>query len=195
MDDEGRTYRASVRISGAANLVEVWIGMDRGMARLKLFDSGENLYAVDSPRAISTTALQGTWTMKRPRVTDELDKNAEVEADESLSISIAEDRKVSIRHVLNQRYFIAGKKVDAFRCNHKQTIETGLLQSFTGSIENGVVIALPEKDGESIGADGGACTSSHLPDRIVAVKLVGDQLYLYRTAGAAYPETVAFTKQ
>ena len=195
MDDEGRTYRASVRISGAANLVEVWIGMERGQPRLKLFDTAENLYAVDSPRTISTTALQGTWVMKRPRVTDELDKNAEVEVEEDLAISIAEDRKVSLRHTIEQHYYIAGKKSSAFTCNHKASIDVGLLQSFTGSIENGVVVALPEKDAEPIGTDAGACTSSHAPDRIVAVKLVGDQLYLYRTDGTAYPETVTFTKQ
>ena len=194
MDDEGRSYRASVRISGAANLVELWIGMDRGMPRLELFDTADNLYAIDSPRNIAPTALQGTWVMKQPRVTDAIDKEAEVEADETLSISIV-DGKVSIRHVLNQRYFVAGKRQQGFKCNHKNTIETGLLQSFTGSIENGVVVALPEKDAEPIGGDAAACESSHKPDRIVAAKLVGDQLYLYRTDGNVYPEALQFTKQ
>ncbi len=194
MDDEGRSYRASVRISGAANLVELWIGMDRGMPRLELFDTADNLYAIDSPRNIAPSSLQGTWVMKHPRITDAIDKEAEVEGDENLSISIV-DGKVSIRHVLNQRYYVAGKRQQGFKCNHKNTIETGLLQSFTGTIENGVVVALPEKDAEPIGADAGACESSHKPDRIVAAKLVGDQLYLYRTDGNAYPEALQFTKQ
>jgi hypothetical protein len=57
------------------------------------------------------------------------------------------------------------------------------------------VVALPEKDAEPTGADAGACVSSHHPDRIVAAKLVGDQLTLYRTDGFAYPETVQLTKQ
>jgi S1-C subfamily serine protease len=195
MDDEGRTYRASVRISGAANLIDVWIGMERGQPRLRLFDSGENLYAVDSPRSISATALQGTWVMKRPRVTDEVDKNAEVEVEENLAISIAEDRKVSLRHTIDQHYYIAGKKASSFPCNHKASIDVGLVQSFAGSIENGVVVALPEKNAEPIGNDAGTCKSSHAPDRIVAVKLVGEQLYLYRTDGIGYPETVTLTKQ
>ncbi len=194
MDDEGRSYRASVRISGATNLVELWIGMDRGMPRLELFDTADNLYAIDSPRNIAPTALQGTWVMKQPRITDAIDKEAEVEGDETLSVSIV-DGKVSIRSVTTQRYFVAGKRQQGFKCNHKSTIDTGLLQSFTGTIENGVVVALPEKDAEPIGADAGACESSHKPDRIVAAKLVGDQLYLYRTDGNAYPEALQFTKQ
>jgi hypothetical protein len=195
MDDEGRTYRASVRIAGAPNLIELWIGVDRGMPRLKLFDTAENLYAVDSARSVSSGALQGTWLMKRPRVTDAIDKDAEVEIDETLSVSIADDGKVSLRHVLAQRYFVAGKRQQAFRCNHKQTIDTGVLQSFVGTIDNGVVVALPEKDAEPIGTDASYCMSNHAPDRIVAAKLVGTQLYLYRTNGTAYPETIAFTKQ
>jgi len=198
MDDDGSTFRASVRITepgGAANLVELWIGLDRGQPRLKLFDTTDNLYAIASPRNVSTTALQGTWVMKQPRVTDAIDKEAEVEAEETLAISIGDERKVSLRHVLAQKYFIAGKKSQTFACNHKATIETGLVQSFTGTIENGVVVALPEKDAEPTGADAGACVSSHHPDRIVAAKLVGDQLTLYRTDGFAYPETVQLTKQ
>ena len=193
MDDEGHTYRASVRISGATNLVEIWIGIEQGQPRLKLFDTTENLYAIASPRNVPATALQGTWTMKRPRVTDELDKQAEIESDEELSIS-TDDRRVSIRLVINQRYFVAGKKNLPFKCNHKNTIETGLLQSFVGSIENGVVVALPEKPAEAIGTDAGTCVSTHRPDRIVAVKLVGTQLILYRTDGTAYPETLQFAK-
>ncbi len=195
MDDEGKTYRASVRISGAANLVELWIGIEQGQPRLKLFDTAENLYAISSPRNVPGASLQGTWTTKRPRVTDEIDKNAEVESDENLSISIGDERRVSIRHVVNERYFVAGKHGVAFKCNHKMTIETGLLQSFVGTLENGVVIAMPEKPAEPIGADAGACNASHHPDRIVAVKLVGQQLFLYRTDGTVYPETLQFAKE
>ena len=97
--------------------------------------------------------------------------------------------------VLAQKYFTAGKKSQSFTCNHKATIETGLVQSFTGTIENGVLVALPEKEAEPTGADAGSCISSHPADRIVAAKLVGDQLTFYRTDGLAYPETVQLTKQ
>ena len=194
MDDEGHTYRASVRISGAANLIELWIGIDRGEPRLKLFDPSEELYAVDSPRNVSAAALQGTWAMKRPRVTDDLDKDAEVETSETLAISIGDDGKVALRHVLDQHFYMA-QPGRVFACNHKGTVDTGLVQSFTGTIENGVVVAVPEKPAEPSGDDAGGCESRHLPDRIVAVKLVGDQLYMYRTDGSAFPETVAFTKQ
>ena len=195
MDDEGNTFRAAVRISGTPNLVELWVGMDRGAPRLKLFDPNGNLYAIASPRNIATTALQGTWVTKRPRVTDAIDKQAELEADETLNISIGDEHKVSIRHVLAQRYFEVGRKGQVFACSHKATIETGLVQSFQGQLENGVVVALPEKEVEPTGADAGACISSHKADRIVAVKLTGDQLTLYRTDGIGFPETVQFTKQ
>jgi S1-C subfamily serine protease len=195
MDDEGRTYRAQVRITGATNLVEIWVGIEQGQPRLRLFDTTENLYAIASPRNVPATAMQGTWLMKRPRVTDAIDKQAEIESDETLSISIGDERRVSIRHVITQRYFVAGNRGVPFKCNRKNTIETGLLQSFVGTIENGVVVALPEKPAESIGADAGACIASHRPDRIVAVKLVGTQLFLYRTDGSAYPETLQFAKE
>jgi S1-C subfamily serine protease len=192
MDDEGRTYRAAVRISGAPNLVELWIGMDRGLPRLKLFDQADDLYAIDSPRA--SGALQGSWIAKQPRVTDAIDKDAEVETEETIAISVGDGGKVSIRDVLAQKYFMAAKRTSAFACSHKPTIDTGLVQSFSGTVENGVVIALPEKDAEPSGADTG-CVSPHHADRIVAAKLVGDQLTLYRTDGNAYPEALAFTKQ
>ena len=195
MDDEGNTFRASVRISGAANLVELWIGMDRGMPRLKLFDPTGNLYAIASPRNVAASSLQGTWVTKRPRVTDAFDKDAEVEAEETLNISIGDEHKVAIRHVLTQKYFQVGRKSGSFACDHKATIETGLVQSFAGNLENGVVVALPEKESEPTGADASSCLSAHRADRIVAVKLVGDQLTLYRTDGIGFPETVQFAKQ
>jgi S1-C subfamily serine protease len=195
MDDEGKTYRASVRISGATNLVEIWIGIDQGVPRLKLFDARDSVYAIHSPRSTSSATLQGTWLMKRPRVTDAIDKGAEVESDETVSISITDDRHVSIRHVVTERYFGAGQRPLPFKCNRKNTVEVGLLQSFTGTLDNGVVIGLPEKAAERVGADAGNCTATHRADRIIAVKLVGDQLYLYRTDGFAYPETVQLTKQ
>ena len=195
MDDDGRIYRASVRISGAANLIEVWIGVEQGQPRLKLFDTMENLYAIDSPRTVASSALQGTWSMKRPRVTDAVDKDAEVESEETLSISIGEEHKVSILYTVMQHLYMAGKRAAVFRCNGKRTMEVGLAQSFTGTLENGVVIGVPEKAADNVGGDAEPCGARHHPDQIVAVKLVGDQLYLYHTDGSAYPETVQLTKQ
>jgi S1-C subfamily serine protease len=194
MDDEGKVYRASLRISGASNLVELWLGVDQHQVRLKLFDAGGNLYAIKSPRTVSPSAFQGTWTVKRPRVTDAINKDAEIESSETVSISIADDRKVSIRHVVSEKYFGAGNKGQTFRCSEKRTIDTGLLQSFTGTLDNGVILAFPDKEAEPMGADSAYCKPSHKADRIVAVKLEGDQLSFYRTDGNAYPETVQLTK-
>ncbi len=193
MDDEGRVYRASVRISGAANLIELWFGVEQGQPRLKLFDTADDLYAIDSPRTISTAALQGTWGMKRPRVTDAVDKNAEIESEEKVSISIGEEHRVSILYTSTQKYYAVTRR-SAFPCSRKSTMELGLAESFTGTLENGVVIALPEKAATPVGADADSCTSRRLPDQIIAIKLVGDQLYLYRTDGSAYPETVQLAK-
>lgn len=195
MDEDGRVYRAAVRIAGAANLIELWIGADQQGARLKLFDPTNNLYAIKSPRSTSPAALQGTWVASRPRVTDAINKEAEVESSETVSVSIDNERKVSLRSVTTERYFSAGARAKQFRCNRKSTIETGLLQSFTGTLDNGVVVALPDKEAETIGADAAYCDPSHRADRIVAVKLQGDQLVLYRTDGNAYPETLTLTRQ
>ncbi len=195
MDDEGRVYRASVRISGATNLVEVWIGIDQQAARLKVFDPTNNLYAIRSSTNLSASVLQGTWAMARPRVTDAVNKTTEVESNETLSVSIDDERKVSIRYVISERFFGAGNHTLQFKCNHKDKIETGLLQSFSGTLDHGVVVAFPDKEAEPIGADAAACAPSHHADHIIAAKLAGDQLYLYRTDGNAYPDAIQLTKQ
>jgi S1-C subfamily serine protease len=195
MDDEGKVYRASLRISGAANLVELWFGVDQNHVRLKLFDAGNNLYAIKSPRTVPASAFQGTWTMKRPRVTDTVNKDAEIEASDTVSISISDGNKVAIRDVVTEKYFAAASsKGGAFRCSGKRTIETGLVQSFTGVLDNGVILAFPDKDAEDVGGDAGYCKPEHKRDRIVAVKLEGDQVTLIRTDGYAYPETVQLTR-
>jgi S1-C subfamily serine protease len=193
MDDDGRVFRASVRMSGASNLIELWFGIEQGQPRLKLFDTTDNLYAIDSPRTVSTSALQGTWAMKRPRVTDSVDKDAEVESEDKVSISIGEEQRVSILYTTTQKYYAVTKR-SSFPCNRKGSMEVGLAQSFVGTLENGVVIALPEKVATPVGADAGYCLNRRLPDQIIAVKLVGDQLYLYRTDGSAYPETLQLAK-
>jgi len=195
MDEDGKIYRASVRISGASNLVELWLGVEQGKVRLKLFDTNNNLYAIKSPRSVPASSFQGTWSIKRPRVTDTLNKDAEVESSETLSISITDDRKVAIRNVVTEKYVTAASgRGGAFRCSGKRTIDTGLVQSFTGTLDNGVILAFPDKSAEEIGADAGYCKPSHKADRIVAIKLEGEQLTFYRTDGNAYPETVQLRK-
>jgi len=195
MDDEGKVYRASLKIAGASNLVELWLGVDQSHVRLKLFDGGGNLYAIKSARTVPASSFQGTWSVKRPRVTDTVNKDAEIESSDSVSISITDDHKVAIRDVVTEHYFsAASSRGNAFRCSGKRTIETGLVQSFTGSLENGVILAFPDKEAEDVGADAGYCKPSHKADRIVAVKLEGDQLTFYRSDGNAYPETVTLAK-
>ncbi len=193
LDEDGKLYRAQVRIAGTSNLIELFLGVDQGAVRLRLFDPMGSLYAIKSPRNVPSSALQGTWSMKRPRVTDAINKDAEIESNAVVSISI-NDSKVSIRYVINERYFGAGNRARAFRCNGKRTIETGVLQSFSGTLENGVVVAFPDKEAEPIGVDATYCLASHRTDRIVAVKLAGDQLSLYGTDGNAYPEAVQLTR-
>jgi hypothetical protein len=46
-----------------------------------------------------------------------------------------------------------------------------------------------------VSADAGYCLNRRVPDQIVAVNVVGDQLFLYGTDGSAYPETVQLAKQ
>ena len=132
---------------------------------------------------------------KRPRVTDAIDKDAEVEADETL-VDLDRRRAQGLDPPRPDAALLRGRRSgQVFTCTHKATIETGLLQSFTGTLENGVVVALPEKELEPTGADAGQLRLEPQADRIVAVKLAGDQLTLYRTDGIGFPETVQFTKQ
>ncbi len=195
MDEDGQVFRASLRISGAPNLVELWLGVEQDRVRLKLFDAAGNLYAIKSARSVPASSFQGTWSVKRPRVTDTVNKDAEIEATETVSISITDDRKVSIRNVVSEHYFTAASgRGSAFRCSGKRTIDTGLVQSFTGTLDNGVILAFPDKTAEQVGADGTYCKPSHSADRIVAIKLEGEQLTFIRTDGNAYPETVQLRK-
>ena len=65
-------------------------------------------------------SFQGTWSIKRPRVTDTINKDAEIEASETVSISITDDRKVSIRNVVTERYFsAASSRGGGFRCSER----------------------------------------------------------------------------
>ena len=59
----------------------------------------------------------------------------------------------------------------------------------------GVIVALPEKEAEPVGADSLYCSPAHRADRIVAAKLAGNELVLYRTDGNAYPETIQLAKE
>jgi hypothetical protein len=194
-DDEGTSYRASVRMSGAPSLIEVWVGLDQGKLRLELFDDAENLYAIKSARSVPGSAFSGSWWTKSPRVTDFGDRDMEIETTEKLSLSVTDERSVALRHVVTHHYFVPEGKKGVFRCNQKSTIETGISQSFTGTLDNGVIIALPQKDAERVGADGASCVPKYTADRILAVKLVGPDLYMIRTNGVLYPETKQFTKE
>ena len=59
---------------------------------------------------------------------------AVIEADYSWPThAIGDERKVSIRYVVSERYFGAGNRAKQFRCSGKRTIETGIVQSFTAT--------------------------------------------------------------
>ena len=140
-----------------------------------------NLYAIKSPRTVAASAFQGTWTMKRPRVTDAVNKDAEIESSESVSISIADDRKVvdprrRHREATSRRRAARARRSGAAASARSRPAS---LQSFTGMLDNGVILAFPDKDAEDVGADAGYCKPEHKRDRIIVVKLEGDQLTFY----------------
>jgi len=54
----------------------------------------------------------------------------------------------------------------------RYTNNTALIAGqFTGTLDNGVILAFPDKAAEDVGADGMYCPAAHKPDRIVAIKL------------------------
>jgi S1-C subfamily serine protease len=195
VDEEGAAYRAQVRIGGAPTLVDIWIAQEQGRLGLKLFDNSENLYAIKSPRSVEASALGGAWVAKGTRVADPSDRNVDMVTDEHVSISV-QGNAVSVRHTLNQQFFVSEtKKATRFRCSGHGTIDTGLLQSFAGTLDNGVVLAVPTKDAERIGADGASCLPKYQADKVISLKMVGDKLVMTRTNGINYPESQVLTKE
>ena len=155
-----------------------------------------NLYAIKSPRTVSPSAFQGTWTMKRPRVTDAINKDAEIESSETRRRSRSTttqglDPPRRHREVLRRRQ--QGRR--SFRCSEQgDDRDRPAAELHRHARQRRRSSRSPTRRPSRSAPTPRTASRATSADRIVAVKLEGEQLTFYRTDGNAYPETVQLTK-
>ena len=125
--------------------------------------------------------------MVKPRAPSHALDNTEQQATETVSLSI-QGGKVTVKHVVDEQLFAA--KGRRFRCNARGEVHTGIEQKLSGELRQGVVLASPFEDAKRLGPDSPRCTWGYRPDAMVAFKLVGEKLAMYRTDGVAYPQAI-----
>jgi S1-C subfamily serine protease len=185
IDADAHQYRAQVRLSGVDHLVDIWLSTSGGRLRLALFDNRGFPAGLTVTRSVAASAFEGTWHRSEPRTSRA--SGLDVDTDETLVISVATDGAVSVTHDLRRHMYgrvpCGGGKLDL-----------GLEQAFTGTLDQGSVVAFRHAEAKAIGADMGRCwrAFTYQPDQVAVFKLVDNRLMMYRTDGVAFPETAEF---
>jgi len=192
VDDEANIYRAMVKVSGLDNLLPLWLTTEYGALRVKLFDQDGKLYGVKNAADPQPSELAGEWEMRQPRAPVPGLADAERERVETLSVSVS-GRDVTIKHVVDEKRFAADRKV--FSCNASRDVETGLVQSFAGKLDKGVVVATPKSEARRTGRDAGYCLSDYSPDAVAVLKLIDKKLTMYRTDGSGFVQAIELTRK
>jgi hypothetical protein len=193
VDDASDVWRAKVRVEGFDNLLTLWVNVDFGQLRIKLLDNEGKLYGVRSAAEIDPSALAGQWQLASPRAPSHGLDNTDEETREVVSVSI-QGADVTVKHTIERRYF-ATSSGGLFRCNARREIDNGYDQSFSGKLEDGIIVATPKEGAKSIGRDAQACKWGYKPDAMATFKLVNGKLAMYRTDGSAYPEVVELERK
>jgi hypothetical protein len=189
VDRDQAIYRVSLKMSGVANLQEIWVAQDAGRLRLKLFDDRGEWYALRSNATLDKKALAGTWYARRSRALLPKD-GAELATEEWLTISFAGDERADVQH-LRRAY---SRSAVPLACSGRSDAETVVEQAFSGAVVNGAIVGRPRMKLKTTGRDSG-CPIYYSPDIATVFKLVRDHLYMYRTEGARYPEVIEFERQ
>jgi S1-C subfamily serine protease len=193
VDDAAEVYRAKVRVSDMNNLLTLWVTVDYGQLRIKLFDDEGKLYGVKSAADDDPSELAGEWQLLSPRAPSHGLVKTDQETAETISVSI-QGEAVTVKHTIKRQYF-ATTKFGRFRCNSRRDIENGWAQSFSGSVENGVIVAKPKQEAKPIGRDANRCKWGYRPDVMASFKLINGKLTMYRTDGINYPEAVELERK
>jgi S1-C subfamily serine protease len=186
-DSERPLYQAKVRVSGLDELLPIWVGVDYGELRIKLFDNEGELYGVHQAGDTDASDLIGDWRLVVARAPSHALDNTEHSRVERVSIAV-DGSRVTVKHVVNESLFAADGA--RFRCNAGREVQTGLAQRFSGELSDGVVVATPFEKALKQGRDGKRCSWGYRPDAMVTFKRIGDKLAMFRTDGTAYPQMV-----
>ncbi|MCA9623042.1 MAG: trypsin-like peptidase domain-containing protein, partial [Myxococcales bacterium] len=186
-DEESDVYQAMVRVSGLDELLPLWVSVDYGELRIKLFDKEGKLYGVRQAGQTSARDFVGTWRRVEPRAPSPSLDNTERETTEEVTLSESGGRVTVKHHVARTLYAQSGKR---FRCNARAEVKGELQQSFAGEVDHGVVVGSPIDPAKNGGRDGSHCNWGYVPDAMVAFKRVGDKLVMVRTDGSQYPQSI-----
>jgi len=191
IDEEARVFQASVRIPGVPNLLPIHVVWEAGGLRLKLFDKSGSLYALQGGRSAVAADFEGTWGVAQPRRPEPGSDGVETEKSEKITVTIRGTDAVSVvQEHTAQRFATKG----AFRCNRERTITTGVAQSLTGHLHNGIVTGGSDKF--EYRADGcSTCKLCYPQDRLFVLKRYGEHMLFYRTDGTSAPEALILTRQ
>jgi hypothetical protein len=194
VDPGARVYRASVRLEGIDYLVEVWVAMDGGRLRLKVFDpAGQPAGLADVTKAAASD-LSGTWKRSEPRAAHDFGHglDADTATDETLVVSIDTDGDATVTHRLHRHVYFTGR----LRPCGGGSLDLGLEQSFGGPLQDSSIVAHKQKAPRAIGVDMARCGAlfTYAPDQVTVLKRVADKLLMYRTDGVAAPEVAEFER-
>ena len=193
VDDASDIWVAKVRVDDVKNLLSLWITRDYGQLRVKLFDSDGKLYGVKAAHNHANSELAGEWELSKPRAPSHGLTNTEEKTEETITVSLS-GRDVTIKHIIRRAYF-ATSSGGLFRCNSSREIHNGWVQTFSGTVENGVILATPKDEAKRIGRDAKRCRWGYKPDVMASFKLIDGKLAMYRTDGMAYPEVVELNRK
>jgi S1-C subfamily serine protease len=193
VDEEADVYRVMVRIGGVPSLVPLWVSTEYGQLRVKLFDPDGKLYGVKSAAEPASSELAGEWQLDQPRAPAPGLKDAELERHEALSVVVEGDRNVTIKHVVDEKLFATDNAL--FRCSGRSETETGWVQSFSGKLDHGVILAVPSTEPRRTGSDGARCSWGYQADAVVVLKLLDGKLTMYRSDGREYPQSVVLERK
>jgi len=195
VDPERHVYKASTRFEGIDHVVDVWLATDGGRLRLKVFDNDGRPAGLSLVQDAPASSFSGTWHRSEPRAAHDFGQglDADTATDETLVVSIGTDGVASVAHQIRRHVYFTGAKRAA--CGG-MTLDLGLEQSFSGSVHEGSIVGVKQKNARGLGNDMGRCWSlfTYAPDQVAVLKRVGDKLLMYRTDGAAFPEAAEFDR-
>ncbi len=191
IDEEAKVFQASVRIPGVSNLLPIHMVWEAGGLRLKLFDKGGTLYALQGARSATAHDFEGTWLISHPRRPEPGSDGVESEKSEKVIVTISGTDAVSVvQQYTAERFATKG----AFRCSLEKTITTRVAQSLAGRLHNGIVTGNSEKF-EYTENGCSSCKLCYSQDRLFVLKRYGQRLLFYRTDGLNAPEAIELTRQ
>ena len=196
VDPGAHVYRASARFDGIDYLVDVWLGMDGGKLRLKVFDNDGRPAGLSLVQSTPASAFTGIWRRSEPRTAHDFGHglDADTDTEETLVIAIGTDGAANITHRIQRHVYFTGAKRAA--CGGSK-LELGLEQSFEGTLQDASIVGIRKADARAAGADMPRCWSlfTYAPDQQAVLKRIGDRLAMYHGPdGAVYPEAAEFER-